>query len=979
MFGTVAVLTSSTLGLSVPAGAAAPKEPSGLTASAGGSSTPILGWQTVAKATSYEVQADDDPSFGSPSFKATTANTRSVPTSHLPAGTVHWRVRALAGRDASSWVKSQVSVSPTDVPTPTHPENGSTLQQPHQPPLLRWNGSRGATSYTVQLDGDSDFIGASTYTTKSTSFVVPTALATGDWFWRVIANKSSAIVSQPSATMSFVISSLAVPTLTSPNDTFEETVEDVRVDWSAVPGAATYDLQIALDPDFNNYAYTATGLRGTAYSPPTTLFNDEFWWRVRAVDAAGVEAPWQASRFNFKRQWLDQPQPLHPLGTSATPGLQSPTTTYFSWTPAQHATHYQVEVADNIGFNGATSCVRTTGTTLTTASTTFAPRFTGAASDCLIPGTTDVNSKTVWWWRVRPMDLPYEDPDGLPGVWSVPQAFYRTPNAVEGVAPTDEQMLSGWATGLKVSMTGHGARTGKGCVSTPSIGYPTTASYVRPSVCPMSATPVLSWDRMPGIDRYVVWFAQDENFTTTEIQPRATRNTMLSLDYREKPSPNKIALPESQSGRPYYWHVQACRSDDVCSPRPDSLNVGIGGAAAFAKASPSVTGLVASDGGQDDISFYWHDYLTSNEATGSHGEPGHQTARQYTVQVATDPGFANVINSATVDQATFTSGKELYPQGTIYWRVRANDAQENALPWSAPASLTKSTSPIALTAPVNGVTVAGSTPFEWTAQSFASSYTLEVYRNGDTAFSPGNRVLSVTTSATAYAPSTPLPASDTPYVWRVRKTDNSKNPGPWSPPASFRSIGAAPELLAPGNGALVRSTAGLLQWSDVAGAASYVVRASNGTKTLSTETVATAWAPSTLDDGKWTWSVTARDAAEQSLGTSVTRGFVVDATAPKVTKVKPGKPKATSTLVVKFSERVKGVSKTKVQLKLKGAKGKKAKVKAKVKLAPTGTKATVNPKGKLKRGKTYILMIKPGITDVAGNALAPVKLELKVK
>ena len=268
-------------------------------------------------------------------------------------------------------------------------------------------------------------------------------------------------------------------------------------------------------------------------------------------------------------------------------------------------------------------------------------------------------------------------------------------------------------------MTGHGAKTGKGCISTPSVGYPTSTSYVRPSVCPMSATPVLSWNRMPGISRYIVWFAQDENFTTTEIQPISTRNTMLALDYREKPAPDKIALPESQSGRPYFWHVQACRADNVCSPRPDSLTVGIGGAAAFGKASPSVTGLGASDGGQDDISFFWHDYLASNEAAGSHGEAGHQTARDYTVQVATDPGFANVIDSSDgrPDDLHGRQGS-LYPQGTIYWRVRANDAQKNALPWSAAATLTKSTAGIGLAAPVNGVSVAGSTPFEWIAQSF---------------------------------------------------------------------------------------------------------------------------------------------------------------------------------------------------------------------------------------------------------------------
>jgi hypothetical protein len=975
-----ATLVAGVLSSISPAHAATLAAPGSLAASTGGSSTPILSWQPVKGATAYEVQADNDPAFGTPNFKSSTANTRSVPTSHLPTGIVHWRVRATSGRDASPWTKSQVTVNPSDVPSPIYPENGSTLQQPRQQPLLRWTTSRGATSYTVQLDGDQDLIGGTSYTTKSTSFVIPKALTTGDWYWRVIANKSSSILSQPSPTVSFNIGALDVPALDTPTDTFEEVIEDVRLDWRPVPGAATYDLQVALDPDFVNYAYTATGLRGTAYSPPTTLNNDEFWWRVRAVDSAGVASPWRESQYNFKRQWLDQAQPMHPLGTSMSPGLQDMDTTYFSWTPAQHATHYQVEVADNIGFNGATRCTTSSSTTLSTASVTYVPRFNGNARDCQIPATTNPDSKIVYWWRVRPMDLPYEDPDGLSGAWSTAQAFYRTPRVVEGVAPSDEAMLSGWATGLKVSMSGHGAKAaGKGCVSTPSVGYPTSPNYVRPSVCAMGGTPVLSWDRMPGISRYVVWFAQDENFTTTEVQPFGTYNTMASLDYREKSSSNMIALPESQSGRPYYWHVQACRLDGVCSPRPDSLVVGIGGAAAFSKASPAVHNLSASASDQDDISFYWSDYLDTNATSTFYGEAGNQTAREYSVQVATDPGFANVIDSATVDQATYTAGKKLYPQGTIYWRVRAKDAQENALPWSAPASVTKSTPPTSLSAPVGGVAVSGGTPFEWAPQDFARSYTLEVYRNGDTAFSPGNRVLNVTTSAISYAPSTPLPASDTPYVWRVRKTDNSDNPGPWSPPATFRSLGTAPALVSPAQDALVRSKAALLEWSDVPGAASYVVRATNGSKSYSVETVATAWAPSALEDGRWTWTVSARDAAEQTLGVSGARDFRVDATAPKIAKVTPGKPKPTSTLAIKFSERVRGVSKSNVKLTLKGAKGKKAKVKARVKLAATGTKATIDPKGKLKRGKTYILTVKAGVTDVAGNALAPVKLSVKVK
>ena len=55
--------------------------------------------------------------------------------------------------------------------------------------------SQGATSYTVEVDGDADFIGAKVYTTKNTSLVVPDPLIAGDYYWRVTAAKAAGIVS----------------------------------------------------------------------------------------------------------------------------------------------------------------------------------------------------------------------------------------------------------------------------------------------------------------------------------------------------------------------------------------------------------------------------------------------------------------------------------------------------------------------------------------------------------------------------------------------------------------------------------------------------------------------------------------------------------------------------------------------------------------------------------------------------------------
>ena len=268
----------------------------------------------MKKAASYEVQVDAASSFASPDFTAKTTNTKAVPTKALIPGKNFWRVRSVSGSTKSDWVNGSFTVAPVTTPIPLSPENGSVLQQPQSPPLLQWSSSQGAVSYKVEVDADSDLIDAKVYTTKTTSLVVPDPLTVGDWYWRVTADKGDGLVSLPSTTARFDISPLAQPQITYPPNDVNAEIEDVVVDWTPVPGAAYYDVQIALDPDFNNIANTITNVRSTRYSPPVTLNNDQFWWRVRAVDLAGQPTPWTASLFGFKRRWPDAPQAVYPAG-----------------------------------------------------------------------------------------------------------------------------------------------------------------------------------------------------------------------------------------------------------------------------------------------------------------------------------------------------------------------------------------------------------------------------------------------------------------------------------------------------------------------------------------------------------------------------------------------------------------------------------------------------------------------------------------
>ncbi len=170
----------------------------------------------------------------------------------------------------------------------------------------------------------------------------------------------------------------------------------------------------------------------------------------------------------------------------------------------------------------------------------------------------------------------------------------------------------------------------------------------------------------------------------------------------------------------------------------------------------------------------------------------------------------------------------------------------------------------------------------------------------------------------------------------------------------------------------MRGTTAYFEWTEVPGAARYVLNL-NGVADNKLPTVATAYAaPAPSQTGAYQWSVTALDAAGSPLGTSATRTVKIDSTSPIVKKIKPAPIKPTSTISIKFSEKVKGVSKKSVALVKVLPTGKFKKLKAKISIDKKKTTAKVNPKGRLRPGTPYqVLLNTRKIRDKVGNPLAP--------
>jgi hypothetical protein len=113
----------------------------------------------------------------------------------------------------------------------------------------------------------------------------------------------------------------AAPALLSPaNGARLPRSQPIPFSWSAVPGAATYEVQFDESSSFTNPLFAAqTGLTQTQ---TTQTFTSErrFWWRVRARTAGGINSAWSSVRsFEIRR---DAP----PLPTSTSTG-PTPTVT----------------------------------------------------------------------------------------------------------------------------------------------------------------------------------------------------------------------------------------------------------------------------------------------------------------------------------------------------------------------------------------------------------------------------------------------------------------------------------------------------------------------------------------------------------------------------------------------------------------------------------------------------------------------------
>ncbi|HVF21049.1 MAG TPA: Ig-like domain-containing protein [Mycobacteriales bacterium] len=474
--------------------------PSGITtllspgegATVGGDVT--FSWTAVPGAAKYRVQVSRSELFGTTLYSADTRNLHATPQAALPADLLFWRVAPMdASSNLGTYTQGSFTRTWAAAPEVMAPADGAPLEYPKNPLLFTWQPLTGAQKYNIQVDDDINFVGSPTYVTNNTSYTL-TDPQTNDqqFFWRV-QGVSGSVLSPWSEPRSYTVNWPTRPVLVAQTPP----VTDVVLQWSPVDGAASYELEVSPNPDFANNITIDVVTKGTRYSPPETLKNGSYYWRVRARDGkttAPNYGPWSnlinGLPAQFTRVWGDRPALDYPVVEPSVDRLE------FRWSAVPYASHYQIDVAEDKFFSTYWTC--------TTNQTSFTPYAiaVGFTLGPVPPGKCDIGVNTLpvgvpLWWRVRGMDGPGPGADPVWGEYSQTGSFTYTNNgAPQMTGPADHAEV---------------------------------------------ATPHLSWDPVMGVGRYRVTVRKGTSNVTGS--PFTTFATSLT--------PDKLV-----AGETYTWIVQ---------------------------------------------------------------------------------------------------------------------------------------------------------------------------------------------------------------------------------------------------------------------------------------------------------------------------------------------------------------------------------------------------------------------------------------
>jgi hypothetical protein len=842
---------------------------------------PPLTWSAVSGAAEYEYELSADPRFnsivlgsGTGTGMAITHNLAAALSQSIADGTYYWRVRGLtAANKPGPWSAIRVLIKAwTSAPQPLGPANGAAVTWPSVPLVLRWGPVPGATEYIVTIATDPALsnivLGSATspQKTAATVFALPGTLPSGQYYWAVTPLDAEGHRGTRSTVATF---SWSWPTSTSTRVddlNSDPRVFDPQFTWAPIPGAARYEVEVNSAADFpaGSKWCCNNNVTGTSLSPTQVLANNGYYWRVRGVDASGNAGVWNIGS-PFEKAFDSVTPTIPNLTLSDVSGAPlaagtSTDTPIVTWSPVPGAASYEVQVTRYVAESGCNWAA-----TLQT-----------------------IETSALAWTPIGP-DGSHIGPSAWPSPHTGAQlTAANTPYCVRVLARSDSdamgnQVVSNW------SQIGGVNQPAFRFVDQPVPGSPGPEGLVTPSSAyrlpgagsNQPRTPLFTWARVSGASLYYVVIARDASFThVVDVASTVVPAYAPPLGGEE---------PLDDETTAYYWAVVPVNAQGEVFSDPSQ---GQDAPQSFNKSSvpPSPQAPVGGAGVENQPTFVW---------TPAEG------ALNYTLQVSQDPSFGNPIDNVRTDSTAYTSSSTYPADVTLYWRVRANDANTHnaGLNWS-PVQSFRRTLPVPSPATGNPFGGEGIPVLSWTPVVGATAYQLHVDQADGT-------TKDFTLNSTSFTPTAWYGTGI--WRWQVRAQ---------FPSSSFSGVTGgffAPQIfvrtLAPPSGVLGTKVGSqiVITWNPDPYAKQYEVDVSTGetfsSRIESKRVDGLGWAPNvdltqTSNRGKLFWRVAAIDQGG-NVGPFVTGVFTPPRPAVRCTVKAKKHGKKTKPCVTKKSKRKK--------------------------------------------------------------------------
>ena len=240
------------------------------------------------------------------------------------------------------------------------PASGASVQIPFAISWSSVSDPAGIVAYNWQVSASSSFspVILQNSTSGETQATV-SGLATGTYFWRVQAVNGSFVQGAWSAARTFTVTGAGTaapgtPVLGDPQgySTFHPR-EVMTFNWTAVPGATTYVLQVATDSRFpvtTRSQFDNIPAAETTYSFAIANPEGNYWARVFAVDANGIYGP--PSNLTAFSVFYDNPLPPPPTPLSPANGTTVTLPITVKWTDVLNPqpSGYELQIAKDNRF-----------------------------------------------------------------------------------------------------------------------------------------------------------------------------------------------------------------------------------------------------------------------------------------------------------------------------------------------------------------------------------------------------------------------------------------------------------------------------------------------------------------------------------------------------------------------------------------------------------------------------------------------------